>query len=376
MVFGSVLFIVSGLIVYSNAVNFIVLFQIFFLLLNSNEPSYQKLVEKFNSFSDEQSVWKGTTTSNATLVKLKQLDDGQFMKLMEERRQRVISHCNKYVYDNPNLLTPESDRGMILMLPERNFIWCLVPKSASTDWNLNIVKLSGRTLSEKESKKEIWQKAILVSKTAKDKEVLHEILNSENHASLMIVRHPFDRIVSAFRDKLERICPTFDVISKNIASKWRAKAVKTLGREFFDGPLSGASLPVNPPSRRWKQDKLASFWEFVQELVNTSPTTYDVHWKPISLMCNVCQPDIDYNYILHLEGFKNEEPTFIRHMGWTAELGEGLEVHNANKYQNMTKFQITRHYFKDISRSDIQKLYEIYRHDFEMFGYDANHILP
>ena len=237
------------------------------------------------------------------------------------------------------------------MLPQRNFVWCMVPKSASTSWNINIVKLSGRTLTKKESKMEHWQKAVHVSKSAKNKRVLHGILKSENHASLIIVRQPFDRIVSAFRDKLERNHPKphqdegFDAISKKIASKWRVKAVKTLGREFFDGPLSGASLPVNPPSRRRKQDKLASFWEFVQELVNTSPTTYNVHWKPISLMCNVCQHDIDYNYILHLEDFRDEEQAFISHMGWTAELGEGSEVRNANKYLNMTQSQITRHYF-------------------------------
>ena len=66
-------------------VHFIVLFQIFLMELHSNEQSYR--VEKFNLFSDEQSVGRGpmstnTTSNTLTTFFVSELDDDQFMKLM------------------------------------------------------------------------------------------------------------------------------------------------------------------------------------------------------------------------------------------------------------------------------------------------------
>ena len=297
---------------------------------------------------------------------------------MEERQQRVSSYCSSAIKKEPMLLTQASTEGMILTLKERALIWCLVKKSASTRWNFNIAKLSRRNFSEQESRLLIMERAQLVTESVKDPKSLHKVFSSDSNVAFVIVRHPLDRIVSAFRDRLEKShprTPNYAEISRRIASKWRAKAIQTLGREFFDGPLDGASLPVHPPGRRLKEDNLASFWEFVQELVHTSPLTYNVHWKPIYMFCNMCHQDVRYDFILRLESLKNEEKAFVRHMDWTDELGDDLDIRHANKYLDMTQSEITRHYFKNISLSDILKLDQIYKHDFEMFGY-KNFVLP
>ena len=69
----------------------------------------------------------------------------------------------------------------------------------------------------------------------------------------MIVRHPFDRLVSAFRDKLERIKTNqnmethyyYKLYGKDIVKTYRARAIENFGKEFF-GPENnfGAPMPV------------------------------------------------------------------------------------------------------------------------------------
>ena len=58
--------------------------------------------------------------------------------------------------------------------------------------------------------------------------------------SFIVVRHPFERLVSAFRDKLERKhTPSYlndfyyKSYGKKIVQKWRQKALQIFGDEFF-----------------------------------------------------------------------------------------------------------------------------------------------
>ena len=58
--------------------------------------------------------------------------------------------------------------------------------------------------------------------------------------SFIVVRHPFERLVSAFRDKLERKHTPiylndfyYKSYGKKIVQKWRQKALTIFGDEFF-----------------------------------------------------------------------------------------------------------------------------------------------
>ena len=88
--------------------------------------------------------------------------------------------------------------------------------------------------------------------------IVSKIMNSPTKTALLIVRHPFERIVAAFRDKLERTQGSNRFFSETygteIVSKYRKLAQRKFGREHFDKKRNfGATLPVIPVRYHKKQ---------------------------------------------------------------------------------------------------------------------------
>ena len=77
---------------------------------------------------------------------------------------------------------------------------------------------------------------------------------------------------------------------------------------------------------------------------------------------------VEYNYVIKLEHLKDEERAFLDLKGWR-DLVKSNSFRNANNRHNLTSAQVTELYFKDISDADVQRLYNIYKADFQLFGY-------
>ena len=66
------------------------------------------------------------------------------------------------------------------------------------------------------------------------------VRNNVNETSFIVVRHPFERLVSAYRDKLERTHAKnyltdwyFKQYGQKIVKKYRSKAISIFGNDFF-----------------------------------------------------------------------------------------------------------------------------------------------
>ena len=123
----------------------------------------------------------------------------------------------------------------------------------------------------------------------------------------------------------------------------------------------GAPLPV---ARSWRSADMPSWWEFVQYLLNTSPSSYDEHWKPASMYCGVCS--FPYNRILHFENIENEEKFFAEEMNASDLIQPRWENRNDG---GLEKEIILSKYFDLLDDEEVEALYEIYKDDFLMFGY-------
>ena len=78
-------------------------------------------------------------------------------------------------------------------------------------------------------------------------------------------------------------------------------------------------------------------WEFIQDVLNSSPDTYDVHYQPIYLFCEICS--FNYNYILHFENIIHEETSFVEELNATDLLTSRWENYNGiNIFHKKNKY--------------------------------------
>ena len=93
----------------------------------------------------------------------------------------------------------------------------------------------------------------------------------------MVVRHPFERILSAYRDKLEDLARDIDardgfyytMYGKHIVAEYRQQEAKN-------------------STEKEKLGREPTWREFVTYLLNTPVTKFDEHWMPIWMLCSPC----------------------------------------------------------------------------------------
>ena len=116
----------------------------------------------------------------------------------------------------------------IVHIQKLNLDWCLVPKVASSSISMSILPylpLKKFSQSWKTVHDQVWARAGRLD--------LEELLSHYNTASFLVTRHPFARIVSAYRNKLENRSRSHDGdyfyenYSKKIIRLDRAISMKT-----------------------------------------------------------------------------------------------------------------------------------------------------
>ena len=115
---------------------------------------------------------------------------------------------------------------------------------------------------------------------------LKTFLQQENPIKFVILRHPLDRLLSAYRDKFESMNDYFHKKYGNfMVSKYRIKGINRFGQEFYDKNknFNGCPLGDENCSKRRGNGSTPTFWEFIQALIYDGIS--DPHWRPIHLCC-------------------------------------------------------------------------------------------
>ena len=317
----------------------------------------------------------------------KQLSESHFKNIMKKRVQNIHEVCQRMKLSEAYSSVPTR----LFILKENNILYCPVFKAASSTW-INIMlelandKIAKKQLVQKSTTKDLIERA----KIAGIYEELFTLdsLNSEgqyhskfsgfpnkNTTAFLVVRHPFERLVSAFRDKLERSHPDnnyyFEMYGATIVQQFRREAINLFGNDFFNSSNNfGALLPI--PDNRRPNAKFPSFWEFVQYLLRPEiPMGMDEHWVPTYYHCSICEKShlAVLTHVLKFEHLETENSAFLNY-GLNMGSFRDIRYTNGNRPEGISSSEITKLYFSTLSNADINGLYKLFKPDFMLFDYN------
>lgn len=192
---------------------------------------------------------------------------------------------------------------------------------------------------------------------------LNKFLKNKEILSFSFVRHPFERLVSAYKDRVIDInAEKHHFIENNGIQKWFHQDHSFPA--FVDLVLSQyrqSCFSDQSQTSSMHQDE--SYDSQCEREINE-------HWQPFASRCSFC--DIDYDLIGQMETWSEDFNYIVR----KNKLENILKLENdTSKKYHPTKGdtqQMTKKYFSKISKKQGEDLYKMYRMDFQMFQYDPN----
>ncbi|XP_035784229.1 carbohydrate sulfotransferase 9-like [Anopheles albimanus] len=225
-------------------------------------------------------------------------------------------------------------------IKNESLLYCLVFKSGTTSWFYNINRWAGYSsdeiLDQKTDnfmlarRKYPWESPKVLKNTMK------------NTRSVIVVRDPFQRLISAYEERLlSQTHPYFKNLSHQMYKKYHNDGV-----EF--------GIP--------------SFGDFVQFVIDQfhEKKPSDLHWRPINDLCTPCLAR--YDFILKLETFPQDMRYFVNQ----THLQDKIKQVQMNHSRRDNADRLIRKYFSQITRQQVFDLFAIYMIDFQLFNYSAD----
>ena len=254
---------------------------------------------------------------------------------------------------------------------------CLVPKAGSTIWISQFYKM----------KHQIDPKLHIPPERFANHKFLHSISFFEDlgnpietarriqtYTKFFVQRHPFERLVSCYINKFESP-PNYIYVNKYVRKiiisnylKDYSTNRKTFERDFQHLPTSQKQEILKQINRLDSaQDKLnLTFTEFAN-FITEDRNELDVHWKPISRMCNPCA--VRYDVVIEHDNHSEESQMLVDYLQTNKPTNHPLYF---EPYPRVSTREKCNRYFTRLSKGLRLRLYELYRDDFLLFGYECN----
>lgn len=183
---------------------------------------------------------------------------------------------------------------------------------------------------------------------------------SPNFTRVIFVRHPLERLASAYVDKIASLkyepFSMYDSLRRTICRKYASHYLTMEQQAFYLKRRKLGTRKTEPC-----HNIIPKFEDFIRYIVSDSLQD-DVHWQSYSKLCNVCL--LKYNYIVKYENMAEELEQFVTFLGlnpadWNIDnyFKTGKTQEN---YQSM---------YMNMSTSLMCSLKYFYEEDFKLFDY-------
>ncbi|XP_065669321.1 carbohydrate sulfotransferase 11 isoform X3 [Hydra vulgaris] len=285
---------------------------------------------------------------NGNINKILWIENSQTLKLKEfhvsKNQEKRINQLQLFCLSKPKIdflkfIRSRENKGHFYVSHEKKLLYCSVPKIASTNWKRVVLLLEGKVKSLTENAKDTIHtipQTRLFSLISKG-EVNHVL---KNYLKFFITRHPFERLVSAYRNKFADNNTYFE--------------------RLFGVPILRMHR-ANLTNTEYESGKGVTFNEFVHWLIERN--VFDAHWAPVYSLCSPCI--IPFNFIGKMETLVEDSEEILSLIGaknihFPANLTDGYKISSKKLMYDL---------FSTISGDTIQKLYKMYEADFVAFNY-------
>ena len=260
-----------------------------------------------------------------------------------ERLSVMYRQCGKCNIENHlrNLTIYVNDKHKV--------IGCLIPKTACSSWKLAMIKASGMIdMTEVDHFRHIHNHTFMgtigwrLISTYSEAGIRRRL---RTYFKFMTVRHPFDRLVSAYKDKIVALSDSYeDGLHEQRIKLWYRDVNLETGGE-----------------RRGQ----VTFAEFVRYVLDTKPENMDRHWRDYSRLCDPCR--VHYDYVVRMETLRSDSKAILP----LFSTDDTLPMENIRQTAEPYSLQHGKNVslVGSIPANDIRRLLRLYRRDFEMFGY-------
>jgi len=327
--------------------------------LQKGEPSGEadrkdttiEIVTESNEKDEKETVIKISVTL-ASRGKRRNPIQANRLELYKARKLQISSTCRKYglgmfpsrdldsegeetsVYKKMGDSYPWPPEKSLMYQEPWHLLYCWIHKVASSSWSKVFFNLKGKEVPPSRLHEAAQQFSISSFKLPT------AITNS---LVFTIVRHPFERLVSAYRDKFE--------LAKKYAYVYT----------MYAGKILGLPSSVDIESQRVKRP---TFSQFVDYLLRVPVQQYNDHWIPYWLHCHVCE--VEYDIIGKMETISDDMEFIVEKSGLAATNISLPWTNRRNSGEG-----ISLKYFRTLTSDQVRGLYRIYKLDFEMFGYQV-----
>lgn len=269
-----------------------------------------------------------------------------------ERQERLQYNCEleDSEVDN-NELNPESFRN-ILVDDLHELLYCYVPKVACTNWKRVLMIATGKWPGNDPLKIPADEAHSPGTFQRLNNYTLPEIEKKlATYDKLIVVRHPLERLLSAYRNKFEA---KHEKSAKYFQSRFGKKIVK--------------KYRSNATEESLKNGDDVTFREFVDFVTDDSENgTRNEHWRPIYELCQPCI--VNYNLISKYESLIEDATEVLERIGVTS-----INFPAKPSSSEPTSSKLDR-YYSTLSYKQLRKLADLYKLDLKLFDYSLEDVL-
>ncbi|XP_077978808.1 carbohydrate sulfotransferase 9-like [Glandiceps talaboti] len=225
-------------------------------------------------------------------------------------------------------------------------LYCPIHKVATANWRRVLMVLAGDVENVTQVGKEHYNTYYAKHRQLHSYPREQQIFRLANYTKFMIVRHPLERLISAYRDKFE------------------------FGREhgewYYLKDIASNILYWNKPeSLNTQKIHNVTFRDLVKFIITHPNNVLDMHWERYHKLCRPCE--IKYDIIGKYETLERDSNHILEKVH--ADDVIKFPPSKINNHATNSSMANLEKYLSTLTAKELEELYNIYKDDFELFGY-------